>query len=97
MLGDGRALVRVREAPFFVVARASEPSERLSEADVTRLLILVVGGVAGFVAVLVSLALVYQWWDTFAGGLAFAIGIQNSVQIGSQRDLRSLFSTISSR
>ena len=29
VLGDGRALVRVREAPFFVVARAAEPSERL--------------------------------------------------------------------
>jgi len=30
MLGGGRAVVRVREAPYFVVAKASEPSERLT-------------------------------------------------------------------
>lgn len=29
MLGGGRAAVRVREAPFFVVAKASEPTEQL--------------------------------------------------------------------
>lgn len=29
MLGEGRAVVRVRDAPFFVVAKASEPIEQL--------------------------------------------------------------------
>jgi hypothetical protein len=46
-----------------------EPAGTPGDVDATRLLVLTVGGVAGLLTVLLSLALTYQWRDTLSEGL----------------------------
>lgn len=40
-----------------------------SAVDRTRLLVLTLGGLAGLLTVLLAVALAYEWWDIFNGGL----------------------------
>jgi hypothetical protein len=42
---------------------------RISETDATRMLVLVLGGTLGLNLLLVSLAVLFQWWQFVAGGM----------------------------
>lgn len=44
-----------------------DPQERL-DLSLARMLVLAVGGLTGFAAVLVAASLAYGWWDTIVGG-----------------------------